>query len=56
MLGRTLSFILLVLAGANPALAQSGSAIPEPTDALLFGMGLVGLVIGRYAARRRPDE
>lgn len=45
-----------VLLAASPALAQAGASIPEPSDALLFGLGFAGLVIGRMFARRKPDE
>ena len=61
MFGRSLSFLIpAILVGsflsASPALAQAGSTIPEPSDMALLGLGLAGLVIGRYAARRKPDE
>jgi hypothetical protein len=47
---------------ATPALAGTGSAIsvPEPTDLLLFAMGVAGVAIGRRmhakAARRNADK
>ncbi len=61
MIGRSLSLLIPAsLAGvflsAAPAMAQAGSSIPEPSDMALLGMGLAGLVIGRWAARRKPDE
>ena len=61
MSGRNLfRLIPASLAGAllfsAPAMAQSGFTIPEPSDMTLFGLGLAGLLIGRYAARRKPDE
>lgn len=55
MLGRTLIALSALLAAA-PALAQSGTSIPEPSDALLFGLGFAGLVIGRWAARHKPGD
>ncbi|WP_088307032.1 PEP-CTERM sorting domain-containing protein [Novosphingobium sp. B 225] len=56
MIGRTTFLITLVSLSASPALAQAGTTIPEPSDALLFGLGLAGLVIGRHFARRKPGE
>ncbi|HVR89880.1 MAG TPA: PEP-CTERM sorting domain-containing protein [Novosphingobium sp.] len=44
------------LAFATPALAQSTTAIPEPTDLALFGLGVLGLIIGRRGARRRKSR
>lgn len=55
MIGRTV-ICLSMLFAATPAMAQSGVSIPEPSDALLFGLGFAGLVIGRWAAQRRPGE
>ena len=42
--------------GATPALGQAGTAIPEPSNLALFGIGLAGLVIGRHVARHRADS
>ncbi|MDB5736974.1 MAG: hypothetical protein JWO65_642 [Sphingomonas bacterium] len=51
---------LFALLAATPALAVSGSAIsvPEPTDALLFVMGVAGVAIGRrmHARAARRDK
>lgn len=55
MIGRSV-IALSVLLAAAPALAQSGASIPEPSDALLFGLGFAGLVIGRWAARHKPGD
>ena len=55
ILSRT--FNLVAFAGlASPALADAGTQIPEPGDGTLFALALAGLVIGRYAARRRDDD
>ena len=46
--------VVAVLLSVAPAMAQSsGISIPEPTDGALFGMGLVGLIVGRHIAKRR---
>ena len=47
--------IAATLFGASPAFAQAGTAIPEPSNLALFGIGLAGLVIGRQVAKRRAD-
>jgi len=41
------------LALSSPGLAQAAAAIPEPTDLTLLSLGVAGLIVGRYAARRR---
>jgi hypothetical protein len=48
----------LVLAPTGAALAQAGSttggtAISEPSDFMIFAIGLAGLIIGRRVARRK---
>ena len=49
--------IALTLLMAAPALAQSGSVqIPEPGDAALFVVAVVGLILGRHASRRAPKR
>jgi hypothetical protein len=49
---RMVSALFIILA-ATPALAMSGVAIPEPGEYGLFVLGVVGLMIGRRASRRR---
>lgn len=51
---RVATFILL-LASASPAFA-AGTAIPEPSTAALFALGVGGLIIGREAAKRRRKD
>ncbi len=55
MIGRTI-ITLAALMAAAPALAQSGASVSEPSDALLFGLGFAGLIIGRWAARHKPGD
>jgi hypothetical protein len=50
--------LFLLLAPASVAFAQvagalAGTSIPEPTDGVLFAIGLAGLIIGRRVARRK---
>lgn len=53
-----MTFRLLILAlifVAAPAAAGKGIQIPEPSNMALMGLGLIGLVVGRHAARsNRP--
>lgn len=43
---------------ASPALAaaKNGAQVSEPSNIALFGLGLVGLVVGRYVSRRRRTD
>jgi hypothetical protein len=47
-------FFLLLLATASPACA-SGTSIPEPSNLALFGLGVLGVLIGRYSAWSKRD-
>jgi len=47
---------VLCLGAANPALAANGQSIPEPSTLALLAMGAAGLIIGRRAAKRPPEE
>jgi hypothetical protein len=47
---------MLILLRATPAFAQSGIQIPEPGDAALFVVAVVGLIVGRHASRRAPRK
>ncbi len=48
-----MSVLILSLGIATPALAAGGISIPEPSDLSLFALGVVGLLVGRHAAKRR---
>ena len=41
---------------ASPAAAVDWIAIPEPGDPWLFALGVVGLLVGRHAARKKPPR
>ncbi len=49
---------------SGPAFAQEAAAavsgfsseIPEPSNLALLAMGVIGLVIARYAAKNRSDD
>ncbi|MGN6496548.1 MAG: PEP-CTERM sorting domain-containing protein [Tsuneonella sp.] len=51
---RVVPFLALLLT-ASPALA-AGSAVPEPSAAGLFILGVAGVVIGRQGARRKDRD
>jgi hypothetical protein len=50
---RSALFIVL-LAAASPALAAT-TAVPEPSSMALFGLGVLGVIVGRQGARRKRD-
>jgi hypothetical protein len=39
-----------------PAFAQGSIKIPEPTDIVLFGLAVAGLVIGRRSSKAPPHD
>ncbi len=48
---------ILIALSASPALASGTSIkIPEPGDAALFVIAVVGLIVGRHASRRAPRD
>ncbi len=51
-----LPLLTTAIAWSAPAYANGGTAIPEPSNLALFGIGLAGLIIGRQVARRRADS
>jgi hypothetical protein len=46
---RTLSTLVLLML-STPAWA-AGSAVPEPPASALFALGVVGVIVGRHAAK-----
>lgn len=38
--------------GLAPIQARPGFVLPEPSSAVLLGLGVLGLIIGRRAARK----
>ena len=54
MIFRFAGLAFVAALGASPAVAASGLAIPEPSDPWLFALGVVGLLVGRRAARKKP--
>lgn len=51
-----LAFVLGVLCAAQPALANSGASIPDPSNLALFAIGVLGLIIGRQGSRTPPPD
>lgn len=50
-----LGFLLLLACTASPAIA-AGTTVPEPSSFGLFGLGVFGVIVGRYAAKRRRRD
>ncbi|MCP5397050.1 MAG: PEP-CTERM sorting domain-containing protein [Sphingomonadaceae bacterium] len=46
----------LLITVATPAHAGGGIPVPEPSNLALFALGVIGVVLGRYGARRRPPH
>ncbi|WP_293881585.1 hypothetical protein [Sphingomonas sp.] len=46
--------LMVMIGTAAPALAMASIVVPEPGEFGLFALGVVGLMIGRRASRRRP--
>lgn len=48
--------LVATLAASPAAAAAGGIEIPEPGDPWLFALGVVGLLVGRHAARKKPPK
>jgi hypothetical protein len=51
-----LLFGLTLLATPVAAFAAGSVPVPEGSQATLFALGLLGVIIGRRASMRRPDS
>lgn len=47
---------LALLAVPGAAFAAGGVAVPEGSQATLFALGLLGVIVGRRASMRKPGE
>jgi hypothetical protein len=45
--------LVVSLCGAAPVLADTGTAVPEPSSLVLFGLGVAGVIIGRKGGYSR---
>jgi hypothetical protein len=45
-----------LLATPAAALAAGGVPVPEGSQATLFALGLLGVIVGRRASMRKPDD
>jgi hypothetical protein len=41
---------------STPAFAQGSIKIPEPTDIVLFGLAVAGLIVGRRSSKAPPYD
>lgn len=49
------AFLAAIAIGATPAVASAVS-VDAPGDMMLFGLGVVGLLVGRQVSRRRKKK
>jgi hypothetical protein len=47
---------MMFLAVASPAFGQDPTQVPEGSQATLFALGLVGVIVGRRASMRRNRD
>jgi len=55
MYSRWLSVPILLLCPVALA-AADGTPVPEASSSVLFALGVLGVIVGRYASRRRKGE
>ena len=53
---RIVAALAIFFTAIGPAAAANGVSIPEPSDPWLFGLGVIGLLVGRRVAKRRPPS
>ena len=49
-------FIILALLAAAPAHAQGAAQVSEPSQLALVALGVLGVIVGRNAAKRRNRD
>ncbi|RED16953.1 hypothetical protein [Parasphingopyxis lamellibrachiae] len=49
------AFLAAIAIGATPAMASAVS-VDAPGDVMLFGLGVVGLLVGRQVSKRRKKN
>lgn len=49
----TFAMALPMILAAAPAAAQAGSQVPEGSNLMLFGLGVLGVIVGRRASMRK---
>lgn len=47
---------LLLLVTPAAALAGDSAQVPEGSQVTLFALGLLGVIVGRRASMKRPDQ
>lgn len=50
------AFAMLVLFAAVPAHAQGATQVSEPSQLALVALGVLGVLVGRNAAKRRKSD
>ena len=54
---KTATAVISSLLLALPAQAATASvALPDPSGLMLFSLGVVGVIVGRQASRKRPKD
>ena len=53
---RTAIAVACSLLLALPAHAETSVALPDPSGLMLFSLGVIGVIVGRQASRKRPKD